>query len=222
MPGGKGKPDRRAGGVRPPRRALAVTRIADLRRRDHVLDVGCAEGLVSLEVAGLVERLVGLDINPARVQQATDRAAERGIRNASFAVGAIQEYPFDPRSWDVTLFMRVWGKSGGAGSGVVGPPEFERILEATRRQAIVQAGKLRSEQGLMQLFEICDEQGFDTAWFVSLNLLVANRRAAGARIHALPERVFVRGRSGPALVPSRSVRDHPVIRSFDPNLPVAV
>src|SRR4051812_16763439 len=171
MPGGKGKPDRRAGGVRPPRRALAVTRIADLRRRDHVLDIGCAEGLVSLEVAGLVERLVGLDINPARVQQATDQAVERGIRNASFGVGAIQEYPFDPRSWDVTLFMRVWGKSGGAGSGVVGPPEFERILEATRRQAVVQAGEPRSGQGLLQLFEDCGGEGVGTAWFLSPDLV---------------------------------------------------
>jgi hypothetical protein len=116
--------------------------------------------------------------------------------------------------------MRVWGKSGGV--GLVGAAEFERVLQATRRQAVVQAGKRRSEQRLLQLFEICDEQGFDAAWFVELNLIVANRRGAGARIHALPERVFVRGRSGSALVPAESLRDHPMIRSVNPNLDVAV
>jgi precorrin-6B methylase 2 len=206
--------DRPTGEVKAPRRALAVTRIADLRPTDHVLDVGCSEGSVALEVAGFVERLHGLDVSSVRVQRAAERAAERGIRNASFEATTIQDYPFVPRSWDVTLFMRVWGK--GAGARTVGEAEFERVLRATRRQVIVQAGKLRSEQRVRRILEICDEHGFDTACFVHLHLIVANRRGAGARIHALPERVFVPAQSGPLLVPTETLRDHPVIRSFDP------
>jgi SAM-dependent methyltransferase len=216
----KGKTNRRAGGVSMPRRALAVTRIGDLRPTDHVLDVGCSEGEVALEVAGLVEHVHGLDIRSARVQRAAERAAERGIRNASFEATAIQDYPFEPRSWDVTLFMRVWGK--GAGARAVGEEEFERLLGATRRQAIVQAGKLRSEQRIRRIFEICDDHGFDAAWYMQLHLIVANRRGAGARIHALPERVLVPAPSGRVLVPTATLADHPVIRSFDPDLRAAV
>jgi precorrin-6B methylase 2 len=215
-----GRIDRRASGVRAPRRALAVTRVADLRPTDHVLDVGCAEGSVALEVAGFVERLHGLDVSPTRVRRAAEHAAERGIRNASFEATAIQDYVFEPRSWDVTLFMRVWGK--GTGARTVGEAEFERVLRATRRQVIVQAGKLRPEHRARRILEICDHHGFDAACFVELHLIVANRRGAGARIHALPEHVFVPARSGSLLVPTATVPDHPVIRSFDPDLRAAV
>jgi SAM-dependent methyltransferase len=205
---------RREGEGSPPRRALALIRIGDLRPTDHVLDVGCADGEVALEVAGFVERLHGVDIRGDRVQRAVERAAERGIRNASFETSAIQKYPLESSSWDVTLFMRVWGK--GTHSGSVEDSELERVLAATRRQAIVQAGKRRWEQRLQRIFAICDQQGFDAAWFVELNLIVANRRGAGARIGALPERVAVSGPAGVRLVPTTSVPNHPIVRSYDP------
>jgi ubiquinone/menaquinone biosynthesis C-methylase UbiE len=207
-------------GVRTPRRALAVTQIADLRPTDDVLDVGCAEGDVALALAGFVARLHGLDSSPARVRRAAEHAAERGIRNATFEVAAIQEYPFEPRSWDVTLFMRVWGK--GDGDWQVGDAEFERVLRTTRRQTIVQAGKRRSEERLHRILEICDDHGFDVASFERQYLIVANRRGAGARIRALPERVLVPTRSGPMLVPTETTPDHPIVRSFDPDLRAAV
>jgi SAM-dependent methyltransferase len=220
MPGTDERTYRPAGESRPPRRALALIRIGDLRPTDHVLDVGCADGEVALEVAGLVERLHGVDTRSDRVQRAAERAAERGIRNASFEVSAIQDYPLQPSSWDVALFMRVWGKATHAVT--VQDTELERVLLATRRQAIVQAGKRRSERHLRRIFAIFDEHGFDAAWFVELNLIVANRRGAGARIGALPERVAVSGPSGPLLVPTASLPNHPMIRSYDPQRRVAV
>ena len=211
---------RRPGGGRPPRRALAVTHVADLRPTDHVLDVGCAGGEVALEVARLVERLHGLDVRPDRVQQATERAAARGIPNATFEVTAIQDYSLEPCSWDVTLFMRVWGK--GKGARAVGEAELGRVLRATRRQAILQGGKVRSEQRLTPILELCDDHGFDAAWFVHLNLIVASRRDAGARLGALPERVAVRAPWGPVLVPVAAVRDHPLLGSVVANRRAAV
>ena len=185
-----------------------------------MLDVGCAEGDVALAVAELVEHLHGLDIRGERVQQAAERAAEYGISNATFEQSAIQDYPFAPRSWDVTLFMRVWGK--GKGPRTVGEAEFERVLRATRRQAIIHAGKPRAEQSIQRIMEICDDNGFDAAWFVSLNLIVANRRGAQARIHALPERVLVSSPSESVLVPAEAVPDHPMVKSFDPDIRAAV
>jgi SAM-dependent methyltransferase len=205
---------RTAGKGRPPRRALALIRVGDLRPTDHVLDVGCADGEVALEVAGLVEHVHGIDIRPDRAQRAVERAAERGIGNAGFEVSSIQDYPLQPDSWDVTLFMRVWGK--GSPASHVQDAELERVLRATRRQAIVQAGKRRAERRLHRIFAIFDEQGFDAAWFVELNLIVANRRGAGARIGALPERVAIPGPAGVRLVRTTSVPNHPVAQSYDP------
>ena len=44
---------------------------------------------------------------------AVELAAERGISNASFEKARIEDYPFEPRAWDITLFMRVWGQGEG-------------------------------------------------------------------------------------------------------------
>ena len=220
MPERQARTDGHAGGVRTPRRARALIQIGDLRPTDHVLDVGCGDGEVAVAVAEHVERLHGMDIRPARVQLAKQLAAERGISNASFEASAIQDYPFAPRSWDVTLFMRVWGQ--GEGARKVGETELDRVLRTTRRQAIIQAGKPRSEQNVRRVMEICDEHGFDAAWFVSQKLIVANRRGADARIHAHPERVLVSGSAGSELVPTEAVPDHPMVRSFDPKIRAAV
>ena len=77
----------------------------------------------------------------------------------------MQDYPLPPRSCDVALFMRVLGQ--GAGARVVGETQLERVLQATRRQVIIQAGKPRAEQRVRRVMEICDENGFDAASFVS-------------------------------------------------------
>ena len=140
--------------------------------------------------------------------------------NASFEVSSIEDYPFPPQSWDVTMFMRVWGRDEG--SRPVGQEDLERVLMATRRQVIIQAGKPRSEHNLRRVMEICAENGFDAGWFVSQTLIVANRRETGARIYALPERVLVVSSNAPALVPATAAPNHPILRSFDPSLRAAV
>ncbi len=48
----------------------------EARPEDHVLEVGCGSGLVSLELAGQVERLVALDINPHAVRVAREKGVE--------------------------------------------------------------------------------------------------------------------------------------------------
>jgi len=41
-----------------------VQRYADLRSDDCVLDVGCAEGLVTMEVARLVQQVRAVEVSP--------------------------------------------------------------------------------------------------------------------------------------------------------------
>jgi 2-polyprenyl-3-methyl-5-hydroxy-6-metoxy-1,4-benzoquinol methylase len=199
-----------------------VRQVADLRSTDHVLDVGCAEGLITLEVAGLVERVQGIDVHEGRIAEATRLAAERGIANATFDLASVVDYPLEPRSYDVSLFMGVWGKSttqSDAG-GSVGAEALRHILRATRRQLVMKVTvqhRVNCEPLLEEILDVCDQADFDALCFsrsmskrgqigrsAGANVLVAHRRGSDARIGELP-RV--------ALVPLTRLTEHPVVRS---------
>jgi SAM-dependent methyltransferase len=188
-----------------PKRAGAVLRFADLRPTDHVLDVGCADGSIALEVARRVERVHGFDISPTRVARASRSAAEAGIENATFETISVHDFPFEPNSWDVTLFMRVWGK--GSGTKTVGAEELARILIATRRQLILLANVhsfIRSEPLLATILDVCDQNEFEALCSSRPNLIIANRRGTDARLGELPKL---------AIVPTALLPDHPVVVS---------
>jgi SAM-dependent methyltransferase len=195
-----------------------VRRIADLRPRDHVLDVGCAEGLITLEVAKLVERVHGFDVHPSRIAEATRLAADRGLSNATFEVASAVGYPFEPLSYDVSLFMAVWGKPASDldRTRAVGADELRAILGATRRQLVMRVNvqqRAGLEPRLEEIIEVCEQKGFDALCFsrharkresgeAGGNLLIANRRGTDARVGELPRL---------ALVPTSRLGDHAVV-----------
>jgi hypothetical protein len=158
--------------------------------------------LITLEVAPLVEHVHGIDISPSRVAQASRSASERGIQNATFEAISVQDFAFEPLSWDVTLFMRVWAK--GPGAKTVGAKELALILRATRRQLIMVAGRKRLGSRLAEILDVCDQNQFDAlCHFSSLNLIIANRRGADAHVGELPKLV---------VVPTALLPDHPMVR----------
>ncbi len=108
---------------------------ADLRPNDRALDMGCAEGHVSLEVAKFVDHVDGIEIDPARVNEANRIAAERGCQNVSFSVGSITDFALQPDAYDVSLLLHVLGKP--TNSGFIGLAELQRMLVATKRQIII-------------------------------------------------------------------------------------
>jgi 2-polyprenyl-3-methyl-5-hydroxy-6-metoxy-1,4-benzoquinol methylase len=196
--------------------------VADLRATDHVLDVGCAEGLITLEVARLVERVQGIDVHQGRIAHAIRLAAERGIPNATFERTSVDDYPLELRSYDVSLFMAVWGKPAAEGDtrGSVGPEALRRILQATRRQLVMKVTvqhRVNCEPLLEEILDVCDQGDFDALCFsrpmsrkrkigrsAGANLLVAHRRGSDARIGELPRL---------ALMPTARLSEHPVVRS---------
>lgn len=190
--------------------------VADLRRTDHVVDVGCAEGLITMEVAGLVERAHGIEFFEERVDQARRIAAERGISNVTFEAANIVEMQVPPLSYDVTLFLGVWGKNPDD-ENTVGAAELRRFLHATRRQLIARAGVQRPparQRSLKTILRVCDQCSFDAVCFNNPrvdrrkdpggNLIVANRRGTDARLRSVP---------GLVLIPAELLPDHPVIAS---------
>jgi 2-polyprenyl-3-methyl-5-hydroxy-6-metoxy-1,4-benzoquinol methylase len=197
-----------------------IRQIADIRRTDHVLDIGCAEGLTTLEVAKVVERTHGFDLRPARVAEATRLAAERGLQNATFEPASVADYPFEPLSYDVTLLMSVWGKPADdrGTTRTVGANELRRILGATRRQLVmrVDVQQVGLEGRLEKILDACEQSDFDALCFsraarkrgtgeTAENLLIANRRGTDARVGELPRL---------ALIPISRLTDHPVVATF--------
>jgi SAM-dependent methyltransferase len=190
-------------------------RIADLRADDQVLDIGCAEGLIALEVATRVARVDAFDVSETRVTEARRLAAERGITNVRFDVGSVDTYLFSPLSYDVTLFLAVYGKRLDV-ERTVGPEHLARVLDTTTRQLLMRVGvqnDTRREARLGEILDVCDDRGFDALCFSRTrrgefaspnNLLVANRRGSDARSGQLPML---------ALVPTAHLADHPVVTS---------
>jgi len=189
-------------------------RVGDFRRTDRVLDAGCAYGEVAVDVAAFVGHVHGLDISPERVVGAARRAANRGVRNATFEAVPIQDYPLEPFSWDVSLFLRAWGK--GARTRMLGGPDLSRVLRATRRQTILQVGVRRNPDRLSKVLEICQANGFDALCFARPHLIVANRWGSDARIRELPKQVLVATEDGLVRLPTASFGDHPIVRSSRP------
>ena len=179
-----------------PRRVAEIVRHADLRPTDHVLDAGCAEGLITLELAKYVERIHGFDISAVRIEEAQRVAAERGIANATFEVESVIGYPVEPLSYDVTIFAGVWGSRG------VGFTEIDNLLKGTRRQLLahIQVGEYRER--VPPMFEVCDRNGFDVLCFPG-KIVIAVRRGTDCRVPNLP---------AVTLVPTAYMAEHPIVR----------
>jgi hypothetical protein len=201
----------RFSGKRAPTPWQDIMLIADLRAGDHILDMGCAEGLITMEIAPHVARAQGVEVEEQRVVEGTRIAKERGLSNISFASGNATDYPLEPNSYDLVFFLGVLGKKNR--DGIVGLPELDRLLNATRRQIYVRVGiqkQSMADRGLSlpAIMKLMDERGFDSICFASQdasfgNIIVGSRRGAGAKLNTVPPML---------LVPAEAMLDHPCLQ----------
>jgi SAM-dependent methyltransferase len=188
--------------------------IADLRPGDSILDMGCAEGDITMEIARHVARAQGVEVEAPRVEEGTRIAKERGLTNIAFATGNATDYPLEPNSYDLVFFLGVLGKKNG--DGIVGLPELDRLLNAARRQIYVRVGiqkQSMADRGLTltAIMKLMDERGFDAICFARQdasfgNIIVGSRRGTGAKLKKVPPMV---------LVPAETVMDHPCLRGAE-------
>ncbi len=81
-----------------------VEYLADLRSEDTVFDVGCAEGLLTLEVASMVASVHAIESDDARYEKATRVLAE--TPNVTLEHASIDEINLTTK-YDVVLFLGV-------------------------------------------------------------------------------------------------------------------
>ena len=60
---------------------------------DVVVDLGCGTGQLALPMAGRVRAVIGLDPEPGMLRRARQAAAEQGIANVSWMIGADTDLP---------------------------------------------------------------------------------------------------------------------------------
>ncbi len=74
----------------------------------HVLDVGCGDGSILLELSTNFQTGLGIDIDPEHVQMAEEAKCARGIKNVDFL---LQDFPREiaqlhPKSFDMVISLR--------------------------------------------------------------------------------------------------------------------
>jgi precorrin-6B methylase 2 len=156
-----------------------VETVIDLRADDEALDIGCAEGLITLEVARRVRSVRGIEIDHHRVAAAERLRRRLGAMNARFEAGNICDIDLPARSYDVVLFLGVLHHLPGRRRMAV----LRTCLDAARRQVVLRTPlehPLR-RAALEMILRTIDECEFDGAAYSAAgrrggNLVVANRR----------------------------------------------
>jgi len=71
----------------------ALSRAFTLTSDDVVIDLGCGTGQLTLPIAGRVHAVVGMDPEPDMLARARQAAADQGIKNATWVLGADTDIP---------------------------------------------------------------------------------------------------------------------------------
>ena len=83
----------------------AFASAADVVPGNAVLDIGCGTGRTTLNAAtaAVTGTVLGVDISAERLEIARTRAAEEGVRNASFTLADAQTHAFPGEAFDVAI-----------------------------------------------------------------------------------------------------------------------
>lgn len=73
----------------------------------RLLDIGCGPGSITLDLAGLVNDVVGIDAATEAIDHARAAQELRGVDNAVFVTGDVYELPFDDDVFDVVFAHQV-------------------------------------------------------------------------------------------------------------------
>jgi len=80
---------------------LLIERIGPVRGL-HVLDVGCGDGVLATKLAAAGATVTGLDVAPAMLAAARERAAKAGV-SLTLLHGDAERLPFENDSFDIII-----------------------------------------------------------------------------------------------------------------------
>lgn len=100
-----------------------LVRLAGATPADHVLDVACGPGFLTMAFAAHAGDATGFDATDALLALAREEAARRGLANVTFASGDAEELPYADESFDVVACRAAFHHF----------PRPERVLSEMRR-----------------------------------------------------------------------------------------
>lgn len=103
----------------------------------RILDVGCGDGVLALELAAKDASVVGIDASPEMIAVARDRAARTG-KQARFEVTGAENLPFASGTFDVAVAVTVLCFAESAGAIL---REMARVLRPGGRLIIGELGR---------------------------------------------------------------------------------
>ena len=71
-----------------------------------VVDLGCGDGSLTVEMARFAVRVIGVDINPEVLVSARHRIDRLGLKNVSLMVEDVSQLPIDSDSIDIAFFSQ--------------------------------------------------------------------------------------------------------------------
>lgn len=71
-----------------------------------VVDIGCGEGYLTIEVARWARRVIAIDRSPAVLARARDLAARRHVTNIVWKKGDVEKLPLEAASMDLALLSQ--------------------------------------------------------------------------------------------------------------------
>ena len=138
-------------------RMADLKRALDFKPTYRVLDIGCAEGLISLELAPFVSEIRAVDMRPARIQAAQRLAENLRIHNVQFEIASLFDLTLDPLSYDIVLFLGVYHQ--------LPQPSRERalriVLHSAKHQVAIRT-RIHRDFGVRDtILNACREEGFE-------------------------------------------------------------
>lgn len=125
----------------------AVIERLDPKPGERLLDVACGTGAVAERAAAIGADVVGVDIAPALIEQARQRAAERGL-GIEYLVGDAEALGLDSQSFDLVAST----------CGVMFAPDHEAVARelarVTKPGGRIALACWTPESGLAQLFAV--------------------------------------------------------------------
>lgn len=141
----------------------AILRMADVRPREMVLDIGCGTGFFSLELARHGARVVGVDSSAGMLEVAREKARREKLP-VSFHQAGADSLPFASRSFDLVLGVTVLCFAGRPDSILW---EAHRLLKDSGRIVIGELNRLSYWSRLRKAMAWFHDSSYRHARFLS-------------------------------------------------------
>jgi len=89
-----------------PLRNVEKKLLTSIPKQSIILDVGCGSGRFTIGTAQIGHNVTGIDITPAAIVAATEKAKKLNLGNVDFLVGDMTEIPFEDNKFDYVFCPR--------------------------------------------------------------------------------------------------------------------